>query len=68
MSTDNFTVTEESVQAVNTASMALLSLSECYKLPDTVKLMIEELNDRTGELVTRYHVEKSNTILEVVNA
>ncbi len=67
MSTSNFTVTEESVQAVNTASMALLSLSEHYDLPEAVCLMIEELNDRTESLITRYHVENSANTLKVVS-
>ena len=68
MSNNNFTITEESVQGANTAAMALLSLSEHYKLPAAVNQMIEELNDRTGELVTRYHVENGDNKLKVVNA
>jgi hypothetical protein len=68
MSNDNFMITEESVQGANTAAMALLSLAEHYDLPEAVNLMIEELNDRTGALVTRYHVENSGDTLKVVNS
>lgn len=67
MSNNNFTITEKSVQGANTAAMALLSLSEHYELPAAVNQMIEELNDRTGELVTRYHVGNNTNSLKVVS-
>ncbi len=65
MSNTNFMITEESVQGVNVTAKALLSLSECYKLPKAVNLMIEELNDRTESLESRYYVGNE---LKAVNA
>lgn len=67
MSNSNFTITEESVQGVDSVAMALLSLSECYKLPEAVNQVIEELNDRTGALVTRYHVGNNTGSLKAVS-
>ncbi len=67
MSNTNFTITEESVQGANTAAMALLSLADHYELPEAVNQMIEELNDRTGELVTRYHVDNGANTLKAVS-
>ncbi len=67
MSNNNFTITEESVQGVDSVAMALLSLSQCYELPESVNQMIEELNDRTGSLVNRFHASSNANSLKAVS-
>jgi len=45
MTTANSIVTTKSIQQVNSISMVLLSMSDHYDLPESVKSMIMELND-----------------------
>lgn len=67
MTMNNLIIPQSTVQETCTVAMALLSMADCYDLPEPVRLMIEELNDRTDTLGSISWVNKSGGLRIVSN-
>jgi hypothetical protein len=65
MSKTNLIIGEEIIQGVDNVAMTLLTMAECYNLPESVRLMIEELNNRTQSLKAQSWLNEGNG-LEIV--
>ncbi len=50
MTNENTMVSTKDLQELQSISMALLSMSDGYSLSDSIRTLIEDLNDKTEKL------------------
>lgn len=66
-SIENLKVSESELKQIEALSLSLLSLSDAYDLPDSVRSLSEDINDRLESLRMKSVVEHHNELSLVNN-